>query len=176
MKTKRILMIAALLFTTSVINFSCKSDDDGGDGGNAASGTITAKIDGAAYKTIEMTTTAANENGVLIVMGNDGKQSPNKAVTLQIINFDGVGTYPIGGGGNIMNIASYIEVDASNPTNVKTWQAPYDSSQVGEIKISEITNTYVKGTFSYKAKSSTDGSIKNITEGSFNVKISSAQP
>lgn len=36
MKTKNFFMIAALLFSSAVFTFSCKSDDDGGDGGGEA--------------------------------------------------------------------------------------------------------------------------------------------
>lgn len=172
MKTSRILMLVTMLFTISVFTFSCKSDDDGGSGGNAGAGTITAKVDGTTVTTIELTTTAVNTNGVLVVMGNDGGQSPNKAFNLQIGGFDGPGTYPLGGIGNIMNIASYTESMVSDPTNPTIYTAPYEGGEVvGEIKISEITDTYVKGTFQFKAKNQSGSDIKNFTDGSFNVQI-----
>ena len=171
MKTKRILMIAALLFATSVINFSCKSDDDGGGGGSAAPGKITAKIDGSNFESIEMTTTATLTNGVLMVMGNDGGQNPNRAIQLQIMGFDGEGTYPVGGDGNIFNLANYIETNVSNPTDPRTWSAPYDENLAGQIKVSEINDDFVKGTFHFEAKNPNDGSMRNITEGSFTIEL-----
>lgn len=166
-------MIAMVMLSASLFNLSCKSDDDGGGGGDAPSGVITAKVDGTSVSTIEMTTTASQANGNLVVTGNDGGQTPNKAFMLTITGFDGPGTYPIGGGANVFTIASYVETNASDPQNpvVNTWSAPYDESQSGEIKVSEVTDTYVKGTFSFKCKNQEDGSVKNITEGSFNVKF-----
>ncbi|MDD3772241.1 MAG: DUF6252 family protein [Weeksellaceae bacterium] len=169
-KIKKPYVFIALL-ALSIFTFSCKSDDDGGGGGSAASGTITAKVDGSTVTTMEMVTFAHLASGNLQIQGNTGGTS-SKAFVFNIIGFDGAGTYPIGGGANIFNVASYTEtvVDLSNPSNpdVVVWQAPYDDTQVGEIKISEITDSYVKGTFHFKAKNS-DSNIKNITDGSFNV-------
>lgn len=166
-------MIAALFFSLAMLTFSCKSDDDGGDGGGAGAGVITAKVDGTTVTTIEMTTTASEANGNLVLIGNDGGQNPNKALNLTIVGYSGVGTYPIGGGANVFTVGTYIETDATNPSNpvVKTWTAPYDTSVAGEIKVSEVTSTYVKGTFHFKAKDQEGGTIKDVTNGSFNVKF-----
>ncbi len=162
-----------MIITIGLITFSCKSDDDGGGGGSAAAGTISAKVDGTTVTTLEMTTIAVVESGSFRLQGNTEGTS-SKAFIMTIAVFDGVGTYPIGGGANIFNTASYTEteVDLSNPMNsqVVTWVAPYDDTQVGEINISELTDTNVKGTFSFRAKNA-DGNIKNITEGSFNIPL-----
>ena len=170
MKSKNLFnLLLAMMVIVSSFSVSCKSDDDGGGGGPAASGTITAKVDGSSVTTIEMTTAAQLSGGSLMVTGNDGGSSLNKAFVLTITSVDGTGTYPIGGGANIFNVASYIETDV-NSLDVVTWQAPYDDSNVGEINITELTDSHVKGTFSFNAKNA-DGNIKNITEGSFNVNL-----
>lgn len=159
-----LLAVVAISFT------SCKKDDDGGGGGAAGSGTIVAKVDGANYKSDKMLTSAVIATGEgtssLMVTGNtmDGRN-----ISLNVIaNFDGVGTYLIGGGANVFGNASYTEVDPANPTDAQTWVAPYDTDVVGEIKISEVTDNNIKGTFHFKGKNA-DGTFKNITEGSFNV-------
>jgi hypothetical protein len=170
MKTKNLFsLILIMMVAVSSLSVSCKSDDDGGGDGPAASGTITAKVDGSSVTTIEMTTAAQLSGGSLMVTGNDGGSSLNKAFVLTITSVDGTGTYPIGGGANIFNVASYIETEV-NSLDVVTWQAPYDDSEVGEINITELTDSHVKGTFSFQAKNA-DGNIKNITEGSFNVNL-----
>ena len=170
MKSKNLFnLLLTMMVVVSSFSVSCKSDDDGGGGGPAASGTITAKVDGSSVTTIEMTTAAQLSGGSLMVTGNDGGSSLNKAFMLTIVGIDGTGTYPIGGGANIFNVASYIETDV-NSLDVVTWQAPYDDSNVGEIHITELTDSHVKGTFSFNAKNA-DGNIKNITEGSFNVNL-----
>lgn len=159
-----LLAIATLSFT------SCKKDDDGGEGGAAGSGTIVALVDGSSYKSDKMLTTAniVSAEGVnaLVITGNtmDGRN-----ISLNVMaNFDGVGTYLIGGGANIFGNASYTEVDPNNPTDAQSWVAPYDTNVAGEIKVSEITDNTIKGTFHFKGKNA-DGSFKDITEGSFNV-------
>lgn len=172
MKNLRQIMLLVMAVATVSLT-SCSKDDDGGSGGGAAQGTIVAKVDGTSVTTIEMATFAHLVSGNLQIQGNTGGTS-SKAFMITIIGFDGVGTYPIGGGANIFNIAAYVEteVDLSNPTqpDVTTWQAPYDDTEVGEIKISEITSTHIIGTFKYKAK--TEGeNYKDITEGSFNIEL-----
>ncbi len=171
MKTiKKSYLIALTIILSGLFTFSCKSDDDGGGGGGAASGTITAKVDGTTVSTIELTTAAQISGGSLMITGNDGGSPNNKAFQLSITSLDGTGTYPIGGGANVFNIASYTEINVSDPMNAQIWQAPYDDTQVGEINISELSDSRVKGTFSFRGKNA-DGNIKNITEGSFNVAL-----
>jgi len=175
MKTIKFIC-ACFLVTTSIFLTSCSSDDDGGGGGSAAAGTITAKVDGSWVTSMEMTTFAYQVGSMLSIQGNTGGTS-SKAFVFNITTFDGVGTYDIGGTLGLGQAnASYTEitVDISNPTafESKIWSAPYEGGDKGgEIKISEITDTHIKGTFSYSAKNTDDGSMKEVTEGSFNVEF-----
>ena len=172
MRTLKQFML--LLVTMSLVSLSsCSKDDDGGNGGSAASGTLVAKVDGISYQSLEISSSATVANGgqnlIVIASNSDGN-----AFAFTIIGYDGVGTYPIGGGANIFNSASYTEtdVDLNNPMNSTTevWQAPYDSNMVGEIKISEETDTKVKGTFEFTCKNvNGDQSIKTIADGSFDL-------
>lgn len=175
MKTIKFIC-ACFLVTTTLFLTSCSSDDDGGGGGSAAAGTITAKVDGSAVTTMDMVTFANQVNSMLSIQGNTGGTN-SKAFVLNVTTFDGVGTYDIGGTGGLGQAnASYTEfiVDLGNPMNsqTKTWAAPYTGGdKVGEIKVSEITDTHIKGTFYFTAKNASDDSMKNITEGSFNVEL-----
>ena len=171
MKTLKHLTL--LLMCLSLITISsCSSDDDGGDGGGdqgAASGTITAKINGNSFTSLEMTSIASLANGggqtTLTIQGNTQSQ----AFSMIINGYDGVGTYEISDS-NVFRIASYIEPNISNPANTQTWSAPYENSGIcGEIKISEETDSKIKGTFNFTCKNAEDDSTKNITEGSFNL-------
>ena len=162
--------ILVLIAVVAVSLTSCKKDDDGGGGGDAASGTLKAKVDGSSYTSEPSLTMAVQTNSggtsSLFITANTMN---GRNITLSINGgFEGVGTYEIGGGANIFVNATYVEVDASNPTDAQTWSAPFDDTVAGEISISEISDTSVKGTFNFKGKNS-DGSFKNITEGSFNV-------
>ncbi|MEZ4839820.1 DUF6252 family protein [Flavobacterium sp.] len=176
MKTIKFIC-ACFLVTSSLFVTSCSSDDDGGGGGSAAAGTITAKVNGASVTTLDMVTFAYQVGTMMHIQGNTGGTS-SQAFSFNITTFDGVGTYDIGGGEFGLGHAnvSYVEteVDLSNPTapDVKTWSAPFDGGdKVGEIRVSEVTDTHIKGTFSFTAKNPADGSTKEITEGSFNVEL-----
>lgn len=160
------MMVASFISITA-----CKSDDDGGDpaASGGASGVITAKIDGASFQSLEITSTAsqvtAGPNTTVTLQGNSSTQGFS-----MIINaFDGVGTYEITDS-NVFIVASYIEPNVSNPTATQTWSAPYqDSGIVGEIRVSEDTDSRIIGTFSFQCKNPNDDSVKNISEGTFNL-------
>ncbi|MDG1730683.1 MAG: DUF6252 family protein [Algibacter sp.] len=165
-----VLFLTVISFTTLT---SCSTDDDGGGEGAAASGTLTAQVDGKSFKSLEISSSATVANGgqnlIIIATNSDGN-----AFSFTILGYSGIGTYAIGGGANIFNSASYSEtnVNLSNPTASTTeiWQAPYDDIEAGSITISEETETKVIGTFSFQCKNvNGDNSIKNINEGAFNL-------
>ncbi|MGB1308382.1 MAG: DUF6252 family protein [Oceanihabitans sp.] len=167
LKNLFLLLLSISMFTLT----SCSSDDDGGSNGGASSGTISAKVDGSNFSSLEISSSAtiANNGLNLIIIGSN---SSGKAITLTINGYEGVGTYEISGGNIFVASASYSETDVSNPTNpsTETWQSPYEDSILGEINISEETDTKIKGTFSFMCKNTlNDNSIKDITDGSFNL-------
>lgn len=162
-----LLIALALVFTAT----SCSKDDDGGDGGNAAAGTVKAKVAGANYSSnpqLSMASrTTVGGTTTVTVQGNDNS---GKAIVLVMNGITGTGSYDIGGGANISISASYIEVNISNPADTKTWQAPFDSTVAGEVSISEFSDTKIQGTFNFTGKNvNGDNSTKAITEGSFNM-------
>ncbi|SRX54586.1 DUF6252 family protein [Aequorivita sp. CIP111184] len=163
--------ILVLMAVVAISLTSCKKDDDGGDGGGgAASGTVSAKVNGSSYNSEPLLTSAvrsdANGTSTLLITANTMN---GKNITLSIAGgFDGVGSYNIGGGANVFNTANYTEIDAGNPTDAQIWTAPFDTSVAGEIKVSDISSTNIKGTFNFRGKNA-DGTFKEITEGSFNV-------
>jgi len=162
--------ILVLMAVVAVSLTSCKKDDDGGGGGGAASGVVQAKVSGSNYKSDAALTTAilTNSGGTssLTITANTMN---GRNISLSIIGgFDGAGSYNIGGGANVFGNASYTEIDVANPMDAEIWSAPFDESVAGEINVSEVSNTNIKGTFNFKGKNA-DGSFKEITEGSFNV-------
>lgn len=174
---RKLNQIMLLIMTVSLVTLtSCSKDDDGGSGGNAPSGTLVAKVDGANYQSMEISssaTVANNPSGqslIIIASNSDGN-----AFSFTIFGYDGVGTYSFDGSISTgVNVASYseTEVNLSNPVNSVTemWQAPYDNLSVGTISISEETDTKIIGTFEFNCKNlNGDQSIKNITDGSFNL-------
>lgn len=150
---------------------SCKKDDDGGGGGSAGSGTVVAKVGGSNFKSLEIASTASISTGggstTVTIQGSDAN---GKGIFIIINNFDGTGTYEFSDS-NVFVTATYVEANINNPMNSQTWSAPYqDSGVVGEVNVSEKTDTKIKGTFNFMAKNvNGDNSIKNITDGSFNL-------
>jgi hypothetical protein len=100
-----------------------------------------------------------------------GTDNSGKGFNFVINGYDGVGTYTFGGASLGFIVGNWIEANASNPTNSQTWTAPYDNDDIrGEIQFSSDDGDKVQGTFSFTCKNSNgDGSIKDITEGSFDV-------
>lgn len=169
MRKLKLIMLFVMAGSLLTIT-SCSSDDGGGNDGVAGSGTITAKIEGVAFTSLEITSFAQLTSGggqtTLVIQGNTTSQGINIIVN----GYDGVGTYKFTDS-NVFVSATYIEPNISNPTESKIWSAPFqDSGNVGEIKISEETDTDIKGTFNFTAKNSKDDTTKSITEGSFNLK------
>ena len=169
---KTIKLFTILLFV-GLATVSCKKDDDGGEGGAAADGTITAKIDGASFTSLEIATTANEVNAggstTITIQGND---ADGRAIVMIINGYDGTGTYEISDANTIFNTASYTEVNISNPQDTQSWLAPFANSGIaGEINISSKTDTNIQGTFNFEGKNNNDMSMKNITEGSFNMTL-----
>lgn len=161
------LAIIALLVVFSFS--SCSSDDDDATG-SVGEGTMTAKIDGASFSNSNSAGQAtiaslpAGDNLIIQASNSDGE-----SINLIINVYTGTGTYEINSSGTNPNTALYTETDIANPTNTQVWQAPYLNSPIGTVKITEETATAVKGEFSFKAKNPTDSSVKDITEGFFNL-------
>lgn len=166
-------LFLGLLLVASVS--ACKKDKDGGDGGSAAEGTIKAKIGGTSWTSIKMSTSAqyVSAGKILTIMGVDAS---GKTINLIINGYDEkTGTWEINSS-TIANTASYVETNISSPSSSKTWAAPYSGSgAIGKIQISEFSKTgNVKGTFNFKARNQNDNAdFKEVTEGSFNVKVNS---
>ncbi len=165
--------ILVLMAVVAVSLTSCKKDDDGGGGGSAGSGTVVAKVGGSNFKSMEIASTAtettAGGSTTITIQGSDAN---GKGIFIYINNYDGIGTYEFSDSNVFVN-ATYVEANINNPLDSKTWSAPYtDSGVVGEVSISEKTDTKIKGTFNFTAKNvNGDQSLKNITDGSFNLDL-----
>ena len=166
MRTLKQFML--LMVTVTVVAFTgCKSDDDGGESGGAANGTIEAKIDGASFTSLNLTSIATLANGNLIIQGND---ADGKSIVMTIFSYAGEGTYEFTGADPlILNIAAYVEADINNPMNSQTWSAPFDTTMAGSVSISSETGDNIQGTFEFTGQNPNDNSQKVISEGSFNL-------
>lgn len=165
---KKIKQLGKIAFLALAITFgSCSSDSDGGSV-NAGEGTITAKVDGTTVTSLDLATFAYQTSVGLQITGTN---SAAKNLAIQILGFEGVGKYDMGGD-NTRAVGTYTEVDLNDPQNLNNiWMAPYSENALdGVVDVTEVTDTHVKGTFSFKAQNEA-GTVKNVTNGSFNIKI-----
>ena len=149
-----LVLIAGISFT------GCKKEETN-PGGTTSNGSLTLKHAGSAWSA-SMSVQAVNTNGVLNITGSDSNAN-QAAVT--IFQPNGAGTYAIG--------------TLSNPGNSGRWTQgigqtdTYSASSVlgsGEITITELTATKVKGSFFFTAYN-TDQNTVQVTEGKFDVKF-----
>lgn len=174
MKTlhKLMYLFAAILLITAT---SCKTDDDGGNGGDAASGTLIATVDGDSYESEPTGTSATRVNAggttTIVLNANSTAAGSNRVFAITMNGIDAEGTYDIGGGANISINALYIEANATNANDAETqtWQAPFDDTVAGEMNIAEITDSKIRGTFSFTGQNAEDQSTRTVTDGSFNI-------
>ena len=164
-------LILAIAFSTSF--FSCSGDDSGGNtGGNAAEGTIKAKIGGSTFTSISQGTTAVKvATGGAYTITVQGTDLGGKQLQLILNGVDGeTGTYEISQDATISAIGTYTEVNTTTFES-QTWAAPNGTDAVsGSITISEITDTNIKGSFTFTARNQEDSNnVKEVTNGAFNV-------
>ncbi len=155
-----------LLMTISLVTLSgCSSDDNGGSAGK---GTITAKIDGTNFTSIDIASLASlvAASNTLTLQGNDAN---GNSIIMVINGYNGTGTYNFDGNSIPLNIASYLEIDINNPMNVETWIAPYQSALNGSVTITQESDDNIQGTFEFTGQNANDMSTKAITAGSFSL-------
>lgn len=164
-----LFVVVATLFT------SCSSDDNGGGGGNAALGTIKAKIGSSNFTSISQGTFASIlDNGSFQNLSIGGSDITGKTIQIMIIGANiAPGTYQISDTDNDYTASGvYSEVDLGTST-AQAWGSPYDGGgNSGSVVITSLTSTNVQGTFSFTGKSEA-GTTKSITNGSFNVNLTS---
>ncbi|RKS00551.1 DUF6252 family protein [Flavobacterium sp. 102] len=172
MKTIKQFGIVLTVALATLLSSCSGSDDGGGGGGNASLGQVKAKVAGSSFSSMEVATFAqkivAGGTTTIIVQGSTAQ---GKAIQLILNGTNGQpGTFEISDDAAISAVASYTELNQSNPMNSPTWAAPYeDSGVVGSITISEISDTNVKGTFNFTGKNQNGTDTKAVTNGAFNV-------
>lgn len=153
-----------ILFATVFAFVSCNKDDDNNAWVPASSGDyyMKSKVDGSDYNNSAFFAPTATLNaGVLMIQSStDGGNS----IQIQIPNFDGEDIY-ISGDNNLAN--GYINYMTLSP--LRTYTSVRGS---GTVEVTEVTETYIKGTFSAVAPENqeTPTASVTITEGEFKVK------
>lgn len=154
MKTLYKLSLLCFMF----IFFMACSEDDPTEGTNGGA-TLSAKVDGTGFTSLEATIGAVVNSGVLAVQGSDAS---GKYIRINITSYNGKGTYKAGDALSNTNLMMYGTV-----TPIKAWATTFNFG-TGTVTITEDTSTHIKGTFSFDGYEAGDKTTKKITEGTFN--------
>lgn len=146
-----------LLFISISMLMSC-SDATDDDLGTTGEGTFSANVAGTTFTSLKVSVGAQVTNGVAAIQGSNSK---GDYIRINIVNYNGVGTYKTGDAISNVNSISYGII---NP--IKTWISTFDLG-TGTIEITEDTSTTISGTFSFTGINDSDSSSKTVTEGKF---------
>jgi hypothetical protein len=152
-----------ILLATVFAFVSCDKDDDNPYYAPASGDYyMKSKVDGNDYNNSAFfaPTATLNAGTLMIQSSTDGGNS----IQIQIPNFDGVGVY-LSGGDNLS--LGYINYMTLSP--LRTYTSVRGN---GTVEVTEMTETYIKGTFSAVAPENqeTPTTSVSITEGDFKVK------
>lgn len=160
MKTLAKFLFISFLAVSLLSGCSKKEDDNTEpENNNTAAGSLSCKVAGTAW-TASLAVVATNSGGVLTVTGSD---SNAKQCQVIVYNPDGTGTYTLGG--SMTNPSTGRWTESLDP-NTGTYTTSMGLG-TGTVEITELTDTSIKGTFSFTAKNLEQTDI-SITEGSFN--------
>jgi hypothetical protein len=135
-------------------------------GGNAS---FTASVDGQGWTSAAaLTNVTAAQSGTYIISGSVLTGASTRAITLNLMNIPGPGTYPLGTGAGVSGGSAIYAESAGG------WGTPL-SGEAGTINITTLTATRIAGTFSFTAAASAGGATgtRTVTNGTFDLEINS---
>jgi hypothetical protein len=136
--------------------------NSGGGSGSSANGTLTFRVDGTAHTASSIT--AGMANGILSIAGTDSSKNTTLSFAITPTSA-GVGTYTLGP----LNAANAL-IMVGNPA--AGWQAGVGIGS-GTVTVTSLSSTNAVGTFSFNltAVTGTATGTKSVTEGVFNVPL-----
>lgn len=148
-----------ILLFTAILTLSCSSDDDNeSDNPTAGDGQISAQVDGSAFTSTSITTSASLSSNVLQLIGVN---TNGDSITISIADFEGVGSFDTSG---LTLEATAIYLPSGDTTFFNT------SNEGGEgtITISEFSDDdIISGSFMFTATRPSTSESVSITNGSF---------
>lgn len=135
-------------------------------GGNTAA--FTAQIDGAAWNSLTISTSAhGSTNGTFTLIG--AVTSPTQtSMSLTLWNIGAPGTYPLGVGPTVPGGTANVT------TGIQTWSTPL-SGAAGTVTVTAVSATKITGTFSFVATPFSGGASGNrtVAQGTFDLPVTS---
>lgn len=154
---KKITSAVLMLSLLAIFGTSCKKDSDTvKDEKDLRSTKLSFKLEGASKTSTHLWAVYGDSQDQI---GIHGTLSSSESISLAINDFDGNGEY------DVDSEEAVIIYNVGNTTNAETY-----ISTSGTVKITSITSSEVKGTFSGTLSNLSDGT-KTVTDGKFEAKI-----
>ena len=169
----RFLTLAALVVTLSLSGCSIFGGSDDGDCGsgsaNDATGSLTATVAGNSFRSVCIQGTV--DSGTLSLGGNLGatEGGSQKQINLTVSGAQAGQTYSIGGFSPII-IATYSELDISDPTNTDNLYTAGPGSGSGSITVDAVSASGASGSFEFTGRNNS-GAMISVTNGRFDVEF-----
>lgn len=168
--TLRTLRALMALSATAVGTAACGGGGDAGPaapGGGTGDGSLSARINGASWTAAPSTVVTATSTPALpgsLAMQGSTFGAPARVLQLFLVRIPGVGTYPLG-----MNTVTGTGGIANVIEGGQSWSTPL-SGAAGTVTISSLTDTRVRGSFSFQATPIIgSGAAVTVTDGQFDV-------
>lgn len=159
--------LLALLLLLAACGGSSTGPSNGGGGGGSGTNRLTATIDGQAFTaTMIQANPVSTVPGSLAFQGTQIIGSTARTMAIYLAFISGPGTYPLG-----MNIGTSPGGTATVTAGAGAFTTPL-SGAAGTITITTLTATRVAGTFSYVATATLGTGTSTVTNGVFDVPLS----
>lgn len=171
MKTIKTNSAILLLSILSIIMLSCSSDDDGG-GTSGDADFITAKVadnDWSTDSNYADLVVAQISNDILVIQGSNNE---GEAMTIQVNNYAGTGTYRIGSSATDGSMLMHYKANTNTAwiNNIATQMA--GGVPKGEVIVTEDDGVMVEGTFKFEGyNEEASPNVLSITDGNFRAHI-----
>lgn len=144
-----------ILLLMTVMLCRCSGDDDSTNSDQTGF-TLTATVDGVNYSSDFVTVSALPDESDVYIISGVGEAS---SIGLTLESPISTGTFAPSVGG--LTVLFYQDIDP-----YAVWGATEDEGS-GTITITENTDTYIKGTFSFTGINPADNTTKEVTDGNF---------
>lgn len=164
--------IFVMLVAFAVTITSCSKNDDNGPRVGDSQGTLTAKINGENYRSLpgeaEAFVFVVDSQKTLSIAGRDAQ---GRELGMSTNNFTGTGTYNLFDMDGDVGIGMYFEGDGDD---TQGWLLPVEGAELGKLIVTEYSSGgRIKGTFHFTVMNPNSNSVKNITDGAFDVRVDS---
>lgn len=163
MRNRLVTAAAAVLFLGG-----CGSSPSGPNGGGGDDAPFAAQIDGAAWTSAAISTSAhGSQNGTFTMIGSTVTANAI-SMSLTLYNIGAPGTYPLGVGPTVPGGTALVMA------GTQSWSTPL-SGAAGTVTVTTVSATHITGTFSFVATPFSGGATGNrtVAQGTFDLPVTS---